>query len=249
MTKVEKNKIARKVMIVSLFIISVSVLMGFLLRPPFPLLRITHPPLSGQIDLSPFFNAGCKMEEHNGGTFLNCSAAGLEERFNCSRISPAPQYLVGLKVPIVECVVGRWSEEVKKGYVSMRGCLVPIYIRYIVFDGEDFKLLRTEEEFKDYFSPIDAPEEALSYVAAITGNYPEYGFSKSGGRYLVAVIEDSYSKEVNGNFKVHLYGFVSCGCGMHPYYTIDFLVSRDGNIKELRRQNIWVDPSFVACID
>ncbi|MFH7861061.1 MAG: hypothetical protein QW602_03635, partial [Candidatus Aenigmatarchaeota archaeon] len=227
----------------------------FLWRP-FPIMRITHSPLTGQIDISPFLNAGCKIEKYYGENHLNCSSAGLKDRFKCGRILLAPQYLAGLKVPIVKCVLGTYEEnytqvmeEIEKGYIYSEGCRAPIFIRYIVFDGKDFVLLRTKEEFKNYFSPIDNPEEALSYVAAITGLYPKYGFSKAGGRYFVTIIEDSYAKEVNGNYKVHLYGYELCGCGTHPYFTTDFLVSRDGNIEELQTQKIWEDPFLMACVD
>ena len=129
------------------------------------------------------------------------------------------------------------------------GCMLRTDIAYIVFNGNDFTLLKTKEEFRNFFIPLDSSEKALSYTAAITGKEAKYGFGIIGGRYLSFVIEDSYAKEVDGSYIVHLYGYEACGCGLHPYYTLDYSVAKNGTVQELSRQNIWEDPFFNACID
>lgn len=228
---------------------------------PFPLIRIPHPPITGQIDISPFLNAGCKLNGDN----LYCSSIGLEDKFECGLILLAPQYLAGLKVPIVECLYSwylipptylekgryepRWLGENEYIYKKREVCGSPTFVRYIVFDGEDFILLKTKEEFKNYFLPIDSPEKALSYVAAVTGYYPKYEIPGIGGRYFVMVVEDSYAKKFYDGYIVHLYYYDSCGCGPHPYFTVDYLVSRNGEIKELGTQKIWEDPLGSPCVD
>ena len=62
-------------------------------------------------------------------------------------------------------------------------------------------------------------------------------------------IETTYVEEVEEGFKVHLFNYRLCGCGTHPHYAVDYLVTKTGEVKEIFKQEIYEDPLFTACVD
>jgi hypothetical protein len=64
----------------------------------------------------------------------------------------------------------------------------------------------------------------------------------------VASIEPSHAEEKDGAFSVHLFNRPICGCGSHPYYAVNYLVSKEGEVTELSRQMVY-DSSFAICFD
>lgn len=47
---------------------------------------------------------------------------------------------------------------------------------------------------------------------------------------------------------VHLFESELCGCGSHPYYAIDYLVTRDGNVTELSKEEVF-NSTMQICVD
>jgi hypothetical protein len=87
------------------------------------------------------------------------------------------------------------------------------------------------------FAPVETKEEALSFAVALTGSFPKYDASVPEGYFPVAPpIISTYMEETNGGFKIHLFDYDICGCGSHPYYAVDYYVTRAGNVTELSRQ-------------
>ena len=200
------------------------------------------------VDISPFIDAGCVIEDDR----LDCSSIGLEEKYSCEGILSPSEYLGGLtpKVPIVECLFEKrdWGKD--EGIVR-RGCRRPWYNKYIVLVDGKFKLISNKEEFKQFFAPVETPEEALSFVVALTNSFPMYEI-KIPRRYVVFVttIEPTYVKEVPEGFQVHLFSHTLCGCGPHPYYAIDYLVTKAGENEVISRQKIYKDPlEDDLCVD
>ncbi|HIQ49879.1 MAG TPA: hypothetical protein EYH56_01650 [Nanoarchaeota archaeon] len=131
-----------------------------------------------------------------------------------------------------------------------KGCLRPVFNKYIIWNNGTFAVIRNKEEFKKFFAPIETPEEALSFAIAITGSYPKYdiNISKNDFVILAPVIKGTYVKEVSNGFKVHLFDYQLCGCGYHPHYTVDYLVTKTGDIKEISRQVIY-KLRYLMCVD
>lgn len=202
------------------------------------------------VDISPFIKAGCVKEKN----YLSCPSINLEEKYSCNRIALPSKYLGGLlpKVPIVECTFWKKNWTTDEGII-LKGCVAPILNlnKYIVLINGEFKLINNKEEFKQFFAPVETPEEALSFVVALTNSYPMYDI-KIPPRYVVfkSKIEATYVKEISEGFKVHLFDYQLCGCGPHLYYAVDYLVTNTGEIQEISRQKIYKDPMEDGlCVD
>lgn len=52
---------------------------------------------------------------------------------------------------------------------------------------------------------------------------------------LPSYVED----EMNGTYKVHLFQAEYCGCGTHPMYAVDYLVTKEGIVTEVDRQKVF----------
>ena len=168
----------------------------------------------------------------------------------CSQIFNISEALGGLspKLPMAECLAPIEDENLEEGIVR-EGCLLPVYRRYIVKQDGEFKLIRTKAEFRSLYAPVQTPQEALSFAVALTDSFPRYDTSPPEDYFpVVASIEPSHAEEKDGAFSVHLFNRPICGCGSHPYYAVDYLVSKEGEVTELSRQMVY-DSSFAICFD
>jgi len=199
---------------------------------------------------SAFIEAGC-IDQGNG--WLNCSSIGLEERFSCEEMR-IPNSLGGLSpnVPIVECNVlaENWTGDTTTGIVH-EGCLQPLFRKYIVIEDGEYKLIGSKEEFIQSFAPVESPEEALAFAVALTNSYAVYNMTLSESyTTFVPKIRTTYVMETNMGFNVHLFFSQFCGCGNHPYYTIDYTVTRAGDVNETSSEKIYENPEFAGlCVD
>lgn len=202
-------------------------------------------------DASVFIEAGC-VDTGNGA--LDCSAIGLEERFSCEDYMRVPDDLGGLspRLPIIECnvLVENWTEAPEEGIVR-EGCLLPLYRKYIVLSGGEYKLIGSKEEFVDLFAPVDSPEEALGFAVALTSAYAAHKLSiPENYRVFVQEIRTTYVEEKDGSYNVHLFLAQPCGCGNHPYYAVDYVVTRAGDVRETASEKIYENPQFAGlCVD
>jgi hypothetical protein len=199
-------------------------------------------------DSNAFIEAGCFVDGYN----LDCSNLGLNQQFGCIWISNASAALENLspKLPMVECLVRSedYNFNSSEGIVR-EGCMMPMYRRFIAMQDGEIKQIRTKQEFQSVFAPVETKEEALSFAVALTSSFPKYDASTPEGYFPVASsIEPTYIEETDGGFKVHLFDYEVCGCGSHPYYAIDYSVTRDGNVTELSRQKVY-DSNSNICID
>jgi hypothetical protein len=61
-------------------------------------------------------------------------------------------------------------------------------------------------------------------------------------------IQPTFIKDVEQGFEVHLFDQLICGCGTHPYYAVDYLVTRAGVVTEQSRQKAY-DSRSEICFD
>jgi len=234
-------------------VISISVLaiiMAGCLRPNIitdsGLLNVT----ATATNFSVFIEAGC-IEQGNG--WLDCSSTSLDKRFSCEEMW-VPKGLGGLspKVQIVECNVLAKNEieDTTAGIVRL-GCMLPIFRKYIIFVDGEYKLIGSKEEFIQFFAPVESPEEALAFALALTGAYADYNMTIPEGYVVLASeIRTTYVEESGGNFKVHLFDMQSCGCGSHPYYSVDYTVTLAGDVNEISTEDIYQNPKLIGlCVD
>ena len=204
----------------------------------------------GDLSTNAFIKAGCSA----GMSGLDCSRTGIDRRFNCSMIFNASEGLDNLspKIPMAECLTydnGYDNSQSQVHGIIRVGCMVPAYKKYIVLVDGEFRSISTADEFKSYFAPVETPLEALSFAVALTDSVPRYDTSPPDGYFQVAsTIEPTSVKKVEGGFEVRLFNMEVCGCGTHPYYAVDYLVTTSGDVTELSRQKVY-DSSMMICMD
>jgi hypothetical protein len=142
--------------------------------------------------------------------------------------------------------------EIDQGlYFYYTGGLFGSYIRYVIFQVGAFRLIKSEDEFREIYAPIETPEEALSYVLAVKNLSAYYGLAyTSGYKYEVDTVEDTYVTSEDEGYKLNLYSYQLAGCGPHWTSEIEVLVKPEGLVQELNQKPIFRDPHLdELCID
>ena len=204
---------------------------------------------------SGFLEAGCVMQKpyySDDYYVLNCSKLGLEEKYSCISITEASSYLSGLRpsVPLVECQFIKEDCDSDEGIIH-KGCMLPAFNKYLVLVDGKTKALSNAGEFVQFFAPVETKEEALAFAIALTSSYPLYNTTiPTGYRVFVSEIKPTSIEETNEGYVVHLFNYQFCGCGPHPYYAVDYFVSKEGNVTEISSKKIYEDPSLDGlCVD
>lgn len=217
-----------------------------------------EPPKS-TLDLTLFYQHGCvQVEEYktNCGiepAHMDCTKSDFAEKWRCT-IEETPSELSGLgpKVPIAECDFGgNWHGPTNDGIVYLGCGLAPIYRKYVVYYEGDFKIVNNTDEFRALFAPVETPEEALAFAMAFTTSYPLYKINIPKGYVKEAkVIASTFVESTDAGYKVHLFGYQCGGCGPHHYYAVDYLVTKEGAVSEISKENIYRNPvQDTWCID
>jgi hypothetical protein len=180
----------------------------------------------------------------------------------CNEIQVPSSLIGGLNpsYPIAICAIryipGEGSEElgaeIESGqFFYYTGGLFGNYVRYIIQRDGEFVLLKTEEDFRKVFAPIESPDEALSYVLAVRNLSANYGLQYTPGyEYEVDTVEDTHVTPEAGGYLVHLFHDQVFGCGPHWTSEVDVRVSTDGNLEEAASQAIFRDPNMdELCVD
>jgi hypothetical protein len=172
----------------------------------------------------------------------------------CDEIQAPSSLLGGLHpaYPIAVCQVRLTPDqtrvetqvEIEQGlYFYHTGGLFGSYIRYVIVQDGAFRLIKSEDDFRDIYAPIETPEEALSYVLAVEKLSAYYGLEYySGYKYEVDTIEDTYVTSEGEGYKLHLYSYELSGCGPHWTSEVDLQVTKEGLVREISRKPIFRDP-------
>lgn len=220
---------------------------------------INHNPPSLSISFSTFQDVACPLDA-NG--YLNCGSDHPISALECDNIFEPSSLFGGLdpSYPIAICEVdanyGNTSDETKAEidageYFYYAGGLSGKYIRYVIFRNDEFHLLKSEKEFRDVYAPIESPEEALSYVLAVTNLSAYYGIVLDpASEYAVDTIEDTFVTATSDGYDLLLYSYAVFGCGPHWTSAVLVHVSSAGIIQELSRTNVFRDPDLDdVCFD
>jgi hypothetical protein len=203
------------------------------------------------VDTGPFENAGCSKTSG----YWRCEEGTQLKAMGCDFIE-ASDLLGGLSpaYPLVVCetrLTQRPTDQQMLEYLYRGGCLVSELARLVVYKEGQFQLIRNLDELKAAFAPVDTPDEALSYALAATGLTPVYGIKvESRYRYFVSSLEDTHVTASSDGYQVNLYNRQLCGCGPHPFYKVDVVVSKAGDLKLSERQSVYENPTEDdLCID
>jgi hypothetical protein len=220
---------------------------------------INHNPPSLSISFSKFQELTCPFDESG---YLNCGSDHPLSALDCDDIFEPPSLFGGLDpaYPIAICeidaIYGNSSDETKAEidageYFYYAGGLSGKFIRYIIFRNDEFHLLKSEKDFREVYAPIESPEEALSYVLAVTNLSAYYGIVLDAtSEYEVDTIEDTFVTATSDGYDLLLYSYAAFGCGPHWTSAVLVHVSKEGIIQELSRTNVFRNPSLDdVCFD
>ena len=180
----------------------------------------------------------------------------------CSEIQAASSMLGGLNpaYPIAVCAIQYRPDEVTEELAAeidsgqffyYTGGLSGNYVRYVVYQEGEIVLLKTEEDLRKLFAPVESPEEALSFVLAAKNLSAAYGFQYDPAYvYDVDKIEDTYVRPDADGYLVHVFHDQPFGCGQHWTSEVDVHVSANGTIEERSGRQIFRDPGMDdVCVD
>jgi hypothetical protein len=210
------------------------------------------PPLS----MATFEDAGCTPDEFGR---WECPDESAITTLGCDSLDEPDELLGALNptYPVARCLYFPIQNQqdnpnaLDEPRVFNEGCLLPIYVRYVISRDGQFALINTSDELKEVYAPIESADEALSYALAATGLEAKYGLQREPGyRYFQDTLEDTFVAEQNGGFEVLLYHYQVCGCGPHTTSVVRLQVTREGAIQEISNNPVYEDPAEDGlCVD
>lgn len=215
-------------------------------------LQVVHYPKPQlTLDHTPFENAGCPQGDSRE---RKCGEDSPLRLLGCTAIRSADDLLGGLDpaYPLALCLVRPEDHRrLGSGFLYTEGCLLPTYIRLVLYQDGRYTLIKDQAELQSAFAPIETPEEALSYTLAATGHMAWFGVEPDKKfEYLVEKLEDTHVAEDADGYVVNLYHFQLCGCGPHDTSEVKIRVSQTGEMETLSKTPVMRDPQMEGmCID
>jgi hypothetical protein len=208
-----------------------------------------HPQPTLSASTAGFEDTGCSEQNSR----LECPPTSPLAAFGCDQLRSTGDLAGGLQpdYPMRMCIVFGPEHLPEREYLYNEGCLMPQFVRYVIWKDGQYRLLRTTADLQQAFGPIDSQTEALSYAIAATCLAARYGLeTQSDLRYFVPRLEDTHVAPTSDGYRVHLFDYQFCGCGPHTHFAVDVLVTREGQVQELDRQKIYEDPAEDSlCVD
>jgi hypothetical protein len=127
---------------------------------------------------------------------------------------------------------------------------MPAFARYVILRNNQFEILKTEEDLRRTFAPIETADEALSYALAVKGLSAYYGLKRDElHEYYVDSLEDSHVTEAEDGYHIHLYSSDSpCDCASKTTSAVDLLITSEGILWEVGRTPVYRDiPTDQLC--
>lgn len=220
-----------------------------------------HPRPEFTLDLSSFEDVGCPPDEYG---LRYCEEDSPITALGCDRIGKPSDLLGGLEpsLPIAVCLLEPLTHpdepelldmllEAEDEYLYSSGGLMPVFVRYVIIQDDQFRLIKSEEQFRELFAPIETSDEALSYALALKNLSAYYDLEPNPEyEYFVDELEDTHVQSSTDGYLVHLYSYRMFGCGPHLTYAVDLRVTDQGNIEEINRVSVYKDPSEDdLCVD
>ena len=175
----------------------------------------------------------------------------IKQRYHVREIGSTSKYLGGLSPQYpIQKIYTDCGGQCDNDWQS-QGMICACIGYVIVVDGKT-RIIHNKDEFKKTFAPIENYKEAFSYVIAITMNFPilDDNFFTDSFTYFESNIKISNVTEDDNGYYVSLFRYKQFGCGEHPYYSVLFHVTKDGEIKEIsRRKSFKNSEDDSLCVD
>ena len=167
----------------------------------------------------------------------------------CDEISTPSFFLGGLQPPyaVMECIHENDQPPDKEYFKQLSG-LDTRYRSYVINQDGKYRLIIKQSEFKEIFAPVESTDEAISYAMAMTSLQARFDIDPDANiHYLVDVIEETHAEETPDGYLVYLFDWShKMGCDVHPFYAVKVLVTLQGDVHEVERQEIYTS---YACFD
>jgi len=137
-----------------------------------------------------------------------------------------------------------------KGSLKHGEGMIPVCYEIMIKKEDKYLIISNENELKKIYAPVETPEEAISFVCALTHSKPLYNFDLSiRNKYYKKVLNKTFVSKLDNDYVVRLYHFETFGCYPHSMYQITYLVRKNGDIKELSNEKIYDDMFNHECAD
>lgn len=199
-----------------------------------PTTVIEYPPLDWAINGQRLLDTGCvgKLQE-------SCSEL---IALGCDEIRSPRFYLGGLQPPyaVMECIHEN-EEPPNNEYFKQLPGLDTRYRSYAIYQDGMYRLIIKKSEFKEIFAPVESTDEAIGYAMAMTSLEARFDIDPNANvDYLVDEIQETHAEETPDGYLVHLFDWShKMGCDIHPFYAVKVLVTREGDVHEVERQEIY----------
>ena len=122
------------------------------------------------------------------------------------------------------------------------------YRTYAILQDDRYRLMIKKTEFQVTFSPVESADEALSFAMALTGLGTRFDLqSLEGVEFLVETLSETHVEETPDGYLVYLFDWShQMGCDTHPFYAVTVLVTPEGEVREIARDEIY---RSYACFD
>lgn len=110
-------------------------------------------------------------------------------------------------------------------------------------------LIKSDNDLKKLYAPIDNEEEAISYVSIITGTYPMYDFGQINMKYIVENFDKTNAIRKKDGFETVTFDYDVFCCPPHKYNLTRCFVDFKGNMKVLKRYAIGINTDDHGCYD
>ncbi len=222
-------------------LLSVMISMLFLSSCSRQTIIIDYPPLDWTINAQRIEDIGCL-----GNLKETCPEL---VSLGCDEVVPPGFFLGGLQPPyaVMECI--HHNGETPNGdYFRQLQGMDQRYRSFVIHQDGRFRLLIQKEEFKDIIAPIEQAGEAISYAMAMTSLDARFDLDTGDGiEFLVDKIEETHAEETPDGYLVYLFDWShKMGCDIHPFYAVKVIVTKEGDVREVERKEIY---RSYACFD
>jgi hypothetical protein len=218
---------------------------------PLPYQIINHENPNLRVDFSPFKNFGCNIFSSDR---YRCEEGSLLYNLGCTYVEEMPS-LGGLdpKYPIAACILqineDSDAADIPDSCLYYNGGFITFCYRYVIYKNHSYQLVEGIDGFREFYAPIDSPDEALSFVLA-NGNYEAYygQTKKKDYEYFVQTLEDTFVETVVDGYIVHVFNTYSV-CAAYETKSVQVKVTYDGYLTELNKTLVYRDPTQIGCED
>jgi hypothetical protein len=215
-----------------------------------PLLISSQPPASLSDPRPLLREAECQVDAYGSVTCppgsplaaLGCESIGLP--------SDATPELGAERTPLGICyAVPPDEEQPAPDYLYRAGCAFRRNAAPIFKTADGYALLRTLGELRDFFAPIESPQEALTYAQLATGLQARFSFEPDPSLlYFQDILQGTQVDPVEDGYRINLFHFQTCFCEPWVNSQVALLVETSGEVTWLGALPLSMTTGF-SCAD